>query len=493
MRIFIVIFFIITFIYALPGDIPPGGIVPGSLHTPAPYTSDVPGVDYQYREKKERGEVPENKVDFGWGFAYAQCGCDKSQEPCCIQECRHNYCLNRYTISSTVFPPECMPTVNALNECRKQEGIIVNYHHNLDSTQEANGNNQGEVEVVLKDKEPKVKIYEIEVKQGTFLDTQMPTITFTMDDTLKKSFHYKTYDCSKENIKDKEFDTLTISEISTIDSNGIHKKKVLKKIKIPFICQTNYYTLTLDITNYAKITFKKSYRGISEPLNNYEKEHLIYYIYVDEDKGVIKQRLDTKKSYIKSHRENYKLNPATCKYKKVSRDYTYYLKDGYYMKFLKSEDNGWGLDEDSKIYIDIPRLKNKPYFLWGELKKSGYYSKNLSFSYEEFGLEMLQKMGDKAYNESQKFKNSPMRKLLLDMVKIYSPTKEEKCYGTIAFETMIPGPMNNAKLNTEKPKVEAIISIRPSNKAEIEKMKKLMSQREFNLDKVMQKIQGGKQ
>ena len=62
-------------------------------------------------------------TDHGLGWFMYQCTKKCKDDPCCTEECRHRYCIKTHKISSQVFPPECRPTVNSLNDCRKENPL----------------------------------------------------------------------------------------------------------------------------------------------------------------------------------------------------------------------------------------------------------------------------------------------------------------------------------------------------------------------------------
>jgi len=397
--------------------------------------------------------------------------------------------LGKYSDSAkNMFSIAWPHILNKITRANKLEKIISQYldhkgaklkYTHSDDKKIANGKSKGKItiqkitsDVLWHNPKPRnIATFTLQAMQGKFADNKQEVTSIPRDYTShkEKQFEYTTYNCRKEGIKDKYYETFTLTRSCFL---GKEDNKILKVYKEKFNCPDFYYTLTLDITNYAQATPKNKYRGINEPLKSYELEHLIYYVYVDEDEGVIHQYLDTKKSYVKTHSEKYKLNSLACQFKKVVDEDTNYLKYGYYMKFLKSEDNGWGLDDDSKIYINLPHLKNKPFVLWKRLKNSGYYSKNLTYSYEEPGLKMLQSAIDQGYSESTPLVGSKASKLLQAMVVAYAPSEQAKCNGKIVFESWFPGPLGS--VNIAKPKIKAKISIRPSNENEINIMKKYL-------------------
>ena len=371
------------------------------------------------------------------------------------------------------FPKASELEKSILNDIKFTKADL-SYHHNI-AQKVADGKSKGQITIsTIKPgflSRNHLTKFELSVKQGTVNDNKK-SIVFYDSDFLKKqplTFGYKSYNCKDKGLQDKYHEIFTLKVIEQLQES---KDELLEQLKVKFECLKPFYTLNVNIINYSSVKPKKNYRGIGEILRNYEKKHLVFLIYIDEDKGIIYQHLDTEKSYIKVHHEKYKLNSIACQFEKVADDNIHYLKNGYYMKFLKSEDNGWGLDDDSKIYIDLPHLKNKPYILWKRLKNSGYYSKNLTYSYEEPGLKMLQSVIDQSYSESTPLVDSKASKLLQAMVVAYAPSEQAKCDGKIVFESWFPGPLGSVTI--AKPKIKAKISIRPSNENEINIMKKYL-------------------
>jgi hypothetical protein len=425
------------------------------------------------------GSYGNDPTDYGWGWAYRQCHCNKSDNPCCTSECRYRYCLSNNAIGTQGFPPKCLPFVKQFNDCRKNYDPLLQYSDDKDSTHEANGNNKGSVAVNM-GKSPKpvnvlneIKKYQIKVKQGTFIDSNINKVTFTLNDALGKvlRFRYKTYDCSDESIKDKEFDTLTLSEVTTVGSTGVEKQLVLKEIKIPFICQTPYFTITTVKKIISTIYAIGRYRGIGRNLIGYEEDRDVYYVYIDETNGAIMQYHIDEKSNRKIHRERYELNMKKCQYEVKEEDTEISGIGG--RTILKSDDDGWGFEEDTKIYINIPNSKDKLFFTWGSLKESGYYSKKKKYKQKipKAAQEILGKFKDAGIQFREISKSSSIMQVFKSLYDYPGIPKEVQCGGKVSMESMLIPPLDGL----QDPDVEFSIDIQPSTKSEIKVMKAFLN------------------
>ena len=431
--------------------------------------SDKPPTIYGGAHTGSYGNDP---TDYGWGWAYNKCKCNKSKNPCCSSECRYQYCLKQHTISPSVFPPECVPFVQQFNKCNK---ITVNYTDNAGSTKEANGINKGSVNIKIntKSKNPKTKkpivIYKVKVKQGIFVGNGLSSVSFTLNDSLGKKLQYKTYDCNKESIKDKEFDTLTLAKTTQLGSQGV-EELVLKRIKIPFICQTPYFTATTTNKTISTISPIKNYRGISKELQSYEEDKETYYIYIDAKNAKIVQYHVDAKSTRKIHKEAYKLNMQSCQYEIETEDKL--IKNMGGRDILKSEDAGWGFDDDTKIYVNLPSSQKDLSFTWGRLRQNGYYSKTAKYQKKipQIVKSMMGKVNNMATLFRNKSKNSKDMEILKALYDFPGTPKDVQCGGKVSMETLLIPPLDGL----QDPDVVFKINIRPSTKGEIKILKNKM-------------------
>ncbi len=459
----LIIILLSSYAFGLKGD-SPGGKVPKNY-----------GKDMGTSNRQKMKSPYYNPADHGWGWALRQCQCSKSDNPCCTAECRHRYCLKTNTISSTVFPPECAPTVAALNTCEKEYGLASLAYKKSSNEEEADGGEKGNIlvekhsESTSGEKDEPIKIYEVEIKQGLFVGSSLKAITFTMDDSLGKqiSFRYKTYDCTDDTITDKEYDTFTLSEVSSVGDHGIAKRKVLKKIQVPFVCRTPYYTVTTIKRVTTTLEAIESYRGIGSSLKSYEEDKHIYYIYVDVDKAKIEQLHMDSKSTRTIHKERYELNMKSCKYEVQSKDKV--VKNLGGSPVLKSEDAGWGFEDDTKFYVDLPSTQKELSFTWGRLKEDGYYSNHISYKEKipQLAKTILGKANDLATEYRNEAKNSKLIAIWKAQIDAFEPSPENRCGGKVALESALIPPVDGM----QDPEIEFKIYIRQSTEEEKEVMK----------------------
>ena len=240
----------------------------------------------------------------------------------------------------------------------------------------------------------------------------------------------------------------------------------LNKPKIE-TCSKLYYTVTTTQKIISKLKPIEEYRGIDKDLKSFEEDRHKYYIFVDVDKGKILQLHIDNKSTRKIHKEAYVLNMKSCKYEVKKKDKL--VKNLGGSPILKSEDKGWSFGKDTKFYINLPSSSKELSFTWGSLKKSGYYSKSMTYKKKipKIVKDMMGKVNDMATlfrNESKNSKEIDIFKNLYD----YPQTPQYvKCGGKVAMETLLIPLLDGF----QDPKVEFKIDIRPSTKSEIKILK----------------------
>lgn len=237
------------------------------------------------------------------------------------------------------------------------------------------------------------------------------------------------------------------------------------------MCIEPYYTVTTSkkITSYLKVL--ENYRGINKDLKSYQEDKDTYYVYIDEQNAKIVQYHVDEKSTRKIHREKYKLNMDSCQYEIEKEDKL--IKNMGGQDILKSEEEGWWFEDDSKIYVNLPSSDKELSFTWGSLRKYGYYSKSEKYKEEipEIAKKMLGKINDMATlfrNESKKDKGMEIWKSLYD----YPGTpKDVQCGGKVTMESFLIPPLDGL----QDPDIDFSINIRPSSKDEIKTLQKKMN------------------
>ncbi len=232
-------------------------------------------------------------------------------------------------------------------------------------------------------------------------------------------------------------------------------------------CPEPYYTVTTSQKTSTKLKPIENYRGISKTLKSFEEDKDIYYMYVDTDKGKIDQLHVDPKSTRTIHKERYELNMKSCQYEVQSKDEV--VKNMGGSPALKSEDAGWGFEDNTKFYVDVPSSQKELSFTWGRLRKEGHYSKHLRYKEKipQMAKDIIGKVNDMATlfrNESKNSKEIEYFKALYD----YPGTpRDVQCGGKVAMESLLIPPLDGL----QDPDVDFKINIRPSTKEEKKVMK----------------------
>jgi len=307
-----------------------------------------------------------------------------------------------------------------------------------------------------------------------------------LKETRKLSFPYQTYNCQDKEIKDKKFETFTLKVTSQLTKE---KSVLVKEFQAPFECLEPYFTVTTKEKTIQKVKPIEKYRGISKTLKNVEEDRDIYYIYVDAGNAVIHQYHIDKKSTRKIYREAYKLNMKTCKYEVVTKKDLIQNLGG--SDILKSEDTGWGFEDDTKIYVDLPSSDEILSFPWRKLRDSGYYSAKRKYKKEipQILKTMMGKVNDMATllrNETKHSKEIESFKSLYD----YPGTPQDvSCGGKVAMESLLIPSLDGL----QDPDIVFTIDIKPSTKNEIKMIKTYMKNGPYRPDamiKALQMMQG---
>jgi len=161
----------------------------------------------------------------------------------------------------------------------------------------------------------------------------------------------------------------------------------------------------------------------------------------------------------------------SCKYEIAKDDEL--VKNMGGIDILKSEDAGWGFEDDTKIYVNLPSSRKELSFTWGSLRENGHYSKTEKYKKKipQIVKNMMGKVNDMATlfrNESKNSKEMEIFKSLYD----YPGTPEHvNCGGKVAMESLLIPPVDGL----QDPDVEFKINIRPSTKSEIKILKNKMN------------------
>ena len=232
-------------------------------------------------------------------------------------------------------------------------------------------------------------------------------------------------------------------------------------------CPEPYYTATTTEKTSTKLKPIENYRGISKTLKSFEEDKDIYYMYVDTDKGKIDQLHVDPKSIRTIHKERYELNMKSCQYEVQSKDEV--VKNMGGSPVLKSEDAGWGFEDDTKFYVDLPSTQKQLSFTWGKLRKSGHYSSHMTYKEKipKIMKNMMGKVNDMATLFRNETKNSKEIETLKALYYYLGTPRDVQCGGKVAMESLLIPPLGGL----QDPDVDFKINIRPSTKEEKKIMK----------------------
>ena len=256
-----------------------------------------------------------------------------------------------------------------------------------------------------------------------------------------------------------------------IDSNWVFKSGLSKVKNFKVKCKIEpYYTAIVTTRRTTLNKPLEHYRGIDKTLKSFEQDKDYYYLYFDLDKGVLHQFHSDSRSSRIIHSERYELNTKKCFYELQSSDTKVKYLGG--SPVLKSPDNGWGFEDNSKIYIELPDSQKELVFTWGELRKKGSISKHAN--YKEYMPKLAKKIFNKTNDMATKYRlaarNSQIIAVWKAMVDAYGESKDVKCGGKVALEGMMIPPIDG----TYVPDVEFKIYIRKSTQKETDIMKTIL-------------------
>ena len=313
--------------------------------------------------------------------------------------------------------------------------------------------------------------FTLTAKQGIFTKDMSKIIKFTDTNFRKKhklSFAYQTYDCQNKKNSDKYFETFNLKVTNQLTED---KSEIVKEFKAPFECLEPYFTVTTSKKTTKTLKPIEHYRGINTDLKSYEEDKDTYYIYVDEDNAKIVQLHIDSKSTRTIHKEAYELNMKSCQYEVKKKDKL--IKNLGGSPILKSEDAGWGFEDDTKFYVNLPSSDKELSFTWGRLRESGHYSK--SMTYKEKIPKLVKEIFGKVNNMVTDYRDGAKNNEGIDALKSlanYPGTSSDvKCGIKVSLESFLIPPVDGMK----DPNVEFKINIRPSTKSEIKILKNRMN------------------
>ncbi|PTB83914.1 hypothetical protein C9926_00560, partial [Sulfurovum lithotrophicum] len=272
-----------------------------------------------------------------------------------------------------------------------------------------------------------------------------------------------------------------------VDENWIFKSGNMMTYSFDVNCEEKetFYTITTKQKTTRTIKPIEKYRGISKTLKNIEEDKHLYYTYIDADNALIYQYHVDKKSTRKIHKEAYKLNMQSCQYELITNEKMITNLGG--SPILKSEDAGWGFEENTKIYVNLPSSNKSLSFSWGKLLDNGYYSNQKKYKEEipKIVKTMMGKVNDMATQLRNETKNSKGVEIFKSFYDYPGTPRDVQCGGKVAMESLMIPPLDAL----QDPDIEFKIKIRPSTQAEIKMMKSYMKNNANNPNGMMQLFQ----
>ncbi|WP_122892927.1 hypothetical protein [Arcobacter peruensis] len=237
------------------------------------------------------------------------------------------------------------------------------------------------------------------------------------------------------------------------------------------MCREPYYTVTTSQKTSTTAKVIENYRGINKDLKSHQEDKDTYYIYIDEDNAKIVQYHVDAKSTRKIHREKYELNMDSCQYEIEKEDKL--IKNMGGQDILKSEDEGWWFEDDSKIYVNLPSSDKELSFTWGSLRKYGNYSNNKQYKDKipEIAKQILGKVNDMATLFRKESKNSKEMEIFKNLYGYPGSPADVQCGGKVTMESFLIPPLDGL----QDPDIDFSINIRLSNKDEIKILQKKMN------------------
>ena len=362
--------------------------------------------------------------------------------------------------------PKVSELEKTIEENIKFNDAVLKYTYANPNKKVADGKERGKIEITnivngfLSDKH-NLSEFKLSAKQGKIGNSK--ELTFTDKEFKNKgkklSFDYTTYNCYNSDIANREFETFTLSVNEQLSQKNPYK---LKTYKVKFECPEPFFTIKTVTKTIAKHKPLENYKGINKTLKSYEKDTNYYYVYIDENKGIIKQAHIDRRSTRVIHREQWELNGNVCRYELKSEERK--VKNLGGGAIFKSQDSGWGIDDSSKFYVDLPESNKQFGFLWGRLKNNRYLHKE--FKYKQFIPKMAIEFNKYMQGFITNYRDSAKNSKELDNFKSIYPN----CRYHVSLDTILIPPVDI----TYVPDVEYQITIRPSTQNEIKVAKRML-------------------
>ena len=338
--------------------------------------------DFTPREAAIRARLKTPFAKKNYGVYVSISDVRNNKEDWCAREIvDRDYCLIQDSTGAS-----CMAQRARVIECNR--GYATSISNNISNIKDANGIN--EVRVTVKTSallnslvatakvvtEIPMIMYKVKVKQGIFLDTGSNTISFTLNDYLEKkgTFRYQIYDCNDETIVDKNFETFTLSEISTLGKDGLETKIQLQTIKVPFGCKGPYYTIRTVVEKTETKEPPMRTGGRTLDLDTVTLKDTKQVVYIDPIKGEIINVPFIQETLVKKTTEKYKLNTSSCQYEVVKKveELPYHKSSFAYLNNLSSS---LAFTKNTVLDLQISGIREKKIKVpWHELKESGRFS-----------------------------------------------------------------------------------------------------------------------
>ena len=264
-------------------------------------------------------------------------------------------------------------------------------------------------------------------------------------------------------IEDRQGSLIAKANVSGPENSYFNLVNQATKSLAKQMCREPYYTVTTSQKTSTTVKVIEKYRGINKDLKSYQEDKDTYYVYIDIENGKIMQYHVDEKSTRKIHREKYKLNMESCQYEIEKEDKL--IKNMGGQNILKSEDEGWWFEDDSKIYVNLPSSDKELSFTWGSLRKYGNYSNSKKYKKKipEIVKKMLGKVNDMATLFRKESKNSKEMEIFKNLYGYPGSPADVQCGGKVTMESFLIPPLDGL----QDPDIDFSISIRPSNKDEI--------------------------
>ena len=254
------------------------------------------------------------------------------------------------------------------------------------------------------------------------------------------------------------------------------------------MCPEPYYTINTSQKTTTIVKPIEKYRGLNKDLQSYLVDKDTYYIYVDADKAKIEQYHVDVKSTRKIHREMYKLNYKSCQYEIEKEDKL--IKNMGGSDILKSEDAGWGFEDDTMISVNLPSSKKDLSFRWGTLRETGHYSNSKKYKEKiPDGIKNVFGGLQDMLKDQRGIWVNPTDKGAKYWKSLTNLQGEKSCAAKVSHETLLIPPLNALQDRD----IDFKINIRLSTKGEMKIMKEVMkngANSPMDIIKLLQTMEG---